>query len=67
MESDLPPPLFLCAIYSGSRSGLAFFKSTLSRGSQISKMLASAFFMFSKLKKGPKKSARSFYVKKSNF
>ena len=60
--ADLPPPLFLCALYSGSCSGLAFLKSTLSRGSKMSKLLTSSLFMFS-TKKAPKKASafcRSF-------
>ena len=61
---DLPPPLFLCALCRGSWSGLAFFKSTLSRGSKMSKLLTSAFFMFSKIKKAPKKPPRYSWVNK---
>ena len=58
--TDLPPPLFLCAICSGSWSALVFFKSALSRGSKISKLLTSALFMSSKIKKAPKKSGALF-------
>ena len=53
---DLPPPLLLCATYSGSWSGPAVFKSASKRGYKIQNSLTSALFMFSKIKKAPKKS-----------
>ena len=55
-HTDLLPPLFLCALCRGSWSEPAFFKSTLSRGSKMSKLLTSTLFMFSKIKKAHKKS-----------
>ena len=50
LSSDLPPPLFLCAIWSGSCRGPAFFKSTSNRGYKIQNCLTSALFMSSKIK-----------------
>ena len=50
MSADLPPPLFLCAICSGSCSGPAYLNSPTNRGSKMSKLLTSALFMSSKIK-----------------